>query len=215
MEPSPTPLLTKKLCNMIRIAFFTVQKGVSKSKFMVDLHLMMKRGKILKKAMNDLMLEHQASLSCRSDNMDMSFVSPMSCRSHDVHLSFVSPHEYEFSCSSSCSSYRPYNPRLHSNRRRSTRHYLRKHQVSYQRTTPYIWADDDMASEGSGGESQGFGWSPLVRQVRITDSPFTVRDGGDNEDSMKVDMEAEKFIDRPKFFGSPKKSQRFDLDFSE
>ncbi|XP_050228053.1 uncharacterized protein LOC126677461 [Mercurialis annua] len=194
MESSYPPLLTKKLCNIIRIAFFSVQKSVSKTKlFILDFD---KRGKILKKTMNNLVLDHQPSLGCRSDNMDLSFLSPMSCRSHDVHLSFESPREYEFSCSSSVSSYKPFNPRR---RRRGTRQrHLRNHRTSYHQyqypyhpATPLVWAEDVVSEKSS---AAGFGWSPLVsRQVRITDSPFA--DGGGDE-SVKVDMEAEKFIER-------------------
>ncbi|KAF5202919.1 hypothetical protein FRX31_007494 [Thalictrum thalictroides] len=41
----------------------------------------------------------------------------------------------------------------------------------------------------------GFGPSPIVRQLRITDSPFPVRDVDDNSSS-QVDKEAEEFIER-------------------
>ncbi|KAJ9183512.1 hypothetical protein P3X46_007355 [Hevea brasiliensis] len=203
MEPSST-LVAKKLSSMIRVALFMIQKGISKSKLMLDLHLIMKRGKILGKALNDLIIEHQTALSCRSHDLHMSFVSPavaVGCRPHDVHMSFVSPREYEFSCSSS-PSYRPYN-RFQANGRR-THSNQRKHKGYYQHTRynapPYTW--NDVESEGgdvtegsvnlAGG---GFGWSPLVRQVRITDSPFSLRDSSDREDCV-VDIEAEKFIDR-------------------
>ncbi len=40
----------------------------------------------------------------------------------------------------------------------------------------------------------GFGRSPMVRQLRITDSPFPLRDI--DEDSVHVDKAAEEFIER-------------------
>ncbi|KAF2302007.1 hypothetical protein GH714_031276 [Hevea brasiliensis] len=150
MEPSPT-LMAKKISNIIRVAFFMIQKGVSKSKFVLDLHLLMKRGKIIGKALNDLMLEHQTALrlSCRSHDMHISFVSPATaagCRPHDMHMSFVSPREYEFSCSNSPSN-RPYN-RFHANRRRTHSHHHK-----HNHAPAYIW-DDAKSSEG-GDFSEG------------------------------------------------------------
>ncbi|CAA0811941.1 Unknown protein [Striga hermonthica] len=50
------------------------------------------------------------------------------------------------------------------------------------------------ASAGASPALPGFGPSPLVRQLRITDSPFPVRDG--EEDSRVVDEAAEEFIAR-------------------
>lgn len=38
----------------------------------------------------------------------------------------------------------------------------------------------------------GFGKSPMVRQLRITDSPFPLKEEGDSQ----VDKEAEEFIKR-------------------
>ncbi|OAY26780.1 uncharacterized protein LOC110603273 [Manihot esculenta] len=196
MEPSPT-LVAKKLSNMIRVAFFTIRKGVSKSKFVLDLHLMIKRGKIIGKALNDIVIEHQTALSCHSHDVHMSFVSPataVGCRPHNVHMSFVSPRDYEFSCSSS-PSYRPYK-RFQANRRR-THSYHRKHNRHYEHTRyhapPYIW-DDVKSGGGDLSDTSSNLVSGLVRQVRITDSPFSPREAGDEEGI--VDMEAEKFIDR-------------------
>ncbi|KDP34167.1 hypothetical protein JCGZ_07738 [Jatropha curcas] len=184
MEPNPT-VMSKKLYNMLRIALFMIQKGVSKTKFMFDVHLMIKRGKILGKALNDLMVEQHHNLSCVS---------------HDVHMSFISPREYEFSCTSHSSSLKPYN-RFHANRRRTHYHHRKRQQTCYH-VPPYIWGDK--ASEGGDATEAaasplvglGFGWSPLVRQVRITDSPFTSLRNSDRDQDCIVDMEAEKFIQR-------------------
>lgn len=198
MEPSPT-LVAQKLSNMIRVAFLVIQNGISKTKFMLHLHLIIKRGKILAKALNDLLLEHQTSLSCRSHDLHMSFVSPavaVGCRPQDVHMSFVSPRDYEFSCSST-PSYRPYRRRTHYNHRKDKGYYgdTRYH------APPHAWNDVESetgdVTEASVNNlvGRGFGWSPVGREVRITDSPFSVRDSGDREDC-PVDKEAEKFIER-------------------
>ncbi|KAK1259917.1 hypothetical protein QJS04_geneDACA021516 [Acorus gramineus] len=51
--------MAKKLWNYVRVAFFMARKGLaSKRKLVMDLHLMMKRGKLLKKAFTNLTFHH-------------------------------------------------------------------------------------------------------------------------------------------------------------
>lgn len=49
----------------------------------------------------------------------------------------------------------------------------------------------------------GFGHSPAVRQLRVTDSPFPVKD---NEENPQVDKDAEEFI--KKFYKDLKQQRR-------
>ncbi|KAJ6382800.1 hypothetical protein OIU77_031260 [Salix suchowensis] len=185
MEASP-PLIAKKASNILRLIFLMIQKGMLKSKLMLDLHFLMSRGKILRKALNDIIVQQHSTLSCIS---------------HDVHMSFISPREYEFSCSGS-PAYKFYSykqPYYQARRRKLHAHY--KHTRIH---APSLGSTDDLASsicagdgtaEGSPlvGSSGWFGtWSPMVRQVRITDSPFTMRDA---DEDCHVDKEAEKFIE--------------------
>ncbi|KAJ4708103.1 Avr9/Cf-9 rapidly elicited protein [Melia azedarach] len=170
MEASPpVKVIAKKLCKMVRVILFIIQKGVTKTKLMLDLHLMMKRGKIIGKALNDAML-HQYSV--------------ISCRSHDMHASFVSPREYEFSCSNSPAYQPPYIP-FNLSRRKSL-HHKRQAAVSGPVAAAATY-DDDVADS-----------SPLVgpvrRRVRVTDSPFPLTRDDDNDGL--VDKEAEEFIQR-------------------
>ncbi|KAJ6361546.1 hypothetical protein OIU78_002056 [Salix suchowensis] len=185
MEASP-PLIAKKASNILRLIFLMIQKGMLKSKLMLDLHFLMSRGKILRKALNDIIVQQHSTLSCIS---------------RDVHMSFISPREYEFSCSGS-PAYKFYSykqPYYQARRRKLHAHY--KHTRIH---APSLGSTDDLASsicagdgtaEGSPlvGSSGWFGtWSPMVRQVRITDSPFTMRDA---DEDCHVDKEAEKFIE--------------------
>ncbi|WCJ29497.1 hypothetical protein M5689_011129 [Euphorbia peplus] len=137
MEGAVPTMIAKKLRKMLRIALFTVQKGVFNSK---------KRGKVVGKALNELMLEHQSSFSCQSHDAHMSFVSPISCRPSDVDLAFVSPREYEFSCTSS-----PI-------RSRKTHYQRKRRHERYYHAPPYVWAKSS-------------GMSPLVR---MRESEFLV-----------------------------------------
>ncbi|XP_058106004.1 uncharacterized protein LOC131249334 [Magnolia sinica] len=191
MEAGP-PVLTKRLWHIVRVLFFMLRKGISKSKLMVDLHLMMKRGKIAgKKAIGNLMFHHHSNFSCRSSNAHAS-------------SSFFAPREYEFSCSNS-----PAFP-FHLSKRKSHHHSFQNHHnhhyFSCIHPTPI---EDDITvlhkaleilnSDISAGVSPapflpGFGKSPMVRQLRVTDSPFPIKDPADVDS--RVDKEAEEFIER-------------------
>ncbi|KAK1282377.1 hypothetical protein QJS10_CPB22g00431 [Acorus calamus] len=51
--------MAKKLWNYVRVAFFMARKGLtSKRKLVMDLHLMVKKGKLLKKAFTNLTFHH-------------------------------------------------------------------------------------------------------------------------------------------------------------
>ncbi|KAK9275774.1 hypothetical protein L1049_023043 [Liquidambar formosana] len=166
MEQRP-PVIAKKLWNIMRIVFFMLRKGITKSKLMVDLHLMMKRGKIAGKAIGNLMFHHHSSFSCKSN---------------DAHHSFVSPREYEFSCSNS-PAYPSYYP-FHLNKRKTHHHHNHRY---------YHNDDDDVTTVEASPliTLPGFGRSPMVRQLRITDSPFPLKD---TEEDAQVDKAAEEFI---------------------
>ncbi|XVE71001.1 hypothetical protein DITRI_Ditri10aG0114700 [Diplodiscus trichospermus] len=168
MESSP-PFIAKKISNLARLSFFMIRKGFSKSKLVLDdLHFIMKRGKIMGKALNELMVTNHASISCKS---------------RDVHLSFVSPMEYEFSCSTS-PTYQPYIP-FHGSKRRSRYPCMRS------RTR------DGMVFGAMGCRDAGDFESPLVvpkgRRVKISESPFMLKD---EDEDYRVDEAAEEFIQR-------------------
>ncbi|KAJ7969548.1 Avr9/Cf-9 rapidly elicited protein [Quillaja saponaria] len=186
MEPSP-PVVAKKLWNMVRIVFFMLRKGICKSKLMVDLHLMLKRGKLASKAIvNNLMLHHH--------------YAAFTCRSNDSHLSFISPREYEFSCSNS-----PAYPIFQINKRNKhhhhhhgAHHHFPKSSYRYDDVTTVNavqkmleMLNNDISVEASPLVTlPGFGKSPIGKQLRITDSPFPLKDEGDSQ----VDKAADDFI---------------------
>ncbi|XP_059638209.1 uncharacterized protein LOC132280101 [Cornus florida] len=185
MEPS-TPVIAKKMWNIVRVLFYMLRKGISKSKLMADLHMMLKRGKI---AAGNLKLHHHSALSCRSD---------------DVRFSFISPQEYEFSCSNS-----PVYPSYHT--RRKSHHYNHHRQGHYQNSDDINivqkvidMLNNEMAVEASPLTLPGFGKSPMVRQLRITDSPFPLKN--DDKDDGQVDKKAEEFI--KKFYKDLKHQKR-------
>ncbi|XP_035845068.1 uncharacterized protein LOC118491405 [Helianthus annuus] len=44
------PAITKKVCNLVRAIFFTLNKDISRRKFLVNLNMMMKQGKMAQKS---------------------------------------------------------------------------------------------------------------------------------------------------------------------
>ncbi|XP_027359104.1 uncharacterized protein LOC113867815 [Abrus precatorius] len=54
-----SPVIAKKLWNVLRITFFMIRKGlVSKRKLIMDMNLMMKKGKLLRKSVSNFMSAH-------------------------------------------------------------------------------------------------------------------------------------------------------------
>ncbi|GLJ50437.1 hypothetical protein SUGI_1074730 [Cryptomeria japonica] len=76
-------VVAKRLWNMLKVAIFMVRKGiVLKRKFVMDIHMMMKRGKVLGKSLGSLMFHHSHG------------------KSHHYSTG-LGIREYEFSCSNS------------------------------------------------------------------------------------------------------------------
>uniref|UniRef100_A0A5B7BPY0 Avr9/Cf-9 rapidly elicited protein n=1 Tax=Davidia involucrata TaxID=16924 RepID=A0A5B7BPY0_DAVIN len=174
MEPTP-PVTTKKLWNIARIVFYMLGRSISKSKLMVDLHMMVKRGKIAGKAITNLMLHHHysAAFSCRSSN--------------SVH--FVSPGEYEFSCSNSPVYPSYYTKRKHHHHRRRNHADDHDHINVVQKVFEIL--NNEIPEASPMAALPGFGRTPLVRQLRVTDSPFPLKDV---EEDTQVDKAADEFI---------------------
>ncbi|XVF49121.1 hypothetical protein PTKIN_Ptkin03bG0243000 [Pterospermum kingtungense] len=207
VEASP-PVVSKKLWNIVRIVFFMLKTGISKSKIMLDLNFMLKKGKYnAGKAISSLVFHHKVH----------DHLSSLSCRSSDAHLSFISPREYEFSCSNSPA----FNPFFAHHKRRhhhhhhvfNSRHHFRKsgdHRyddvttvAAVQKVLEMLNNEAAAAVEASPLVLPGFGKSPnVVRQLRVTDSPFPIKDDGDSQ----VDKAAEEFIS--KFYKDLKSQKR-------
>lgn len=178
IEPSQ-PVVAKKLWNIVRVLFFMLRKGIAKSKIMVEFHLMLKRGKLAGKALvNNLMLHHH-----------------FTCRRHDTHLSFISPREYEFSCSNSPAIKRKHYHHHHNHSSRLSKS-CQYDDVStlnaVQKVLIEVLNNHEKVEASPLVTLPGFGKSPIGRQLRVTDSPFPLKDEGDSQ----VDMAAEEFIKR-------------------
>ncbi|KAI3443723.1 hypothetical protein Pfo_000388 [Paulownia fortunei] len=188
IEKSPSEI-AKKFWSIVRTAFYMMRKSLSKSKLVLHLHMLLKRGKVASKAIGNLMLTHNHN-----------YYSTLTCRSNDVNKSFLSPQEYEFSCSNSpvYSSYLSKRKNHHLHRRRQG-HY-QEEELNVVQNMLDVWNHYD-AIEAS--PLPGFGCSPKVRQLRVTDSPFPLKD---TEEHHQVDKDAEEFI--KKFYKDLKDQKR-------
>lgn len=189
MEATGPPVVAaKRLWHIVRAVFFMLRKGISKRKLMMDLHVMLKRGKIAGKAIGNLMTFHHHS--------------NFSCRSQDPHLAFFAPREYEFSCDNS-----PAFPFHFSaggmGKRANNRHHHRgstnKHSAEAEEdilVASALQKTLEMLNHPSAAASPVPSLWPSrpVRQLRITDSPFPIKNGP--EEDSHVDDEAEEFISR-------------------
>ncbi|KAK1313455.1 hypothetical protein QJS10_CPA06g00810 [Acorus calamus] len=173
MEQTP-PVSAKRLWRIVRTVFYMIRRGlVAKKKWMADLHVLLKRGKIAGKSLFEVPVLRGSAYSA------------LTCRSADPHVSFYDPREVEFSCSNT-----PFYARYSKNRRR---HHSRQYEYE---TSEYN--DDDVFSEYEFPEASqapfwNVGKSPACRQLRITDSPFPIKE---DEEDCHVDDEAEDFIRR-------------------
>ncbi|GAB4839030.1 hypothetical protein Ancab_028558 [Ancistrocladus abbreviatus] len=167
-----------------------LRKGISKSKVILELISLFKRSnKLASKAMDTLMHHQINALSCKSTD--------------DVaRFAFVSSKEYEFSCSNS-----PAYPffLIPHNKKRNKLPVVNHRRYRYDAATLSavqkaleMLKHDVVAGVETTVASPltlpGFGRSPAVRQLRITDSPFPVKEN--EEESVLVSKQSEEFINK-------------------
>ncbi|CAH8388386.1 unnamed protein product [Eruca vesicaria subsp. sativa] len=180
--------LSKKLWNIVRFVMYMLRKGISKQKLLADFNATLKRGKNL--------IFHNRRRVPSSSTASTAASQP--------------PKEYEFSCSDTPNYSFPFNMSAFKKKK--------SHNISLFACghTPPTLDDDTSASRAvlellSGGGNQenggntpvltalspylhGFGWrSPSVRPLRVTDSPFPLREDGDVANG-HVDKAADEFI---------------------
>ncbi|CAN4094411.1 unnamed protein product [Withania somnifera] len=208
IESSASQIAVKKLWNIVRSVFYMLRKGImSKSKLILDIQItfqdMLRRGKIAGKAISNLMLHppHHYSIS-----------SSFTCKSHnDVAMSFITRCEYEFSCSNS-----PVFPTYFANNKRRRNRTYKSHEIAVvQKVFEILNTTTSTTYDASGTTAiaavsplvlPGFGKSPNnVRKLRVTDSPFPLKDSEENYNS-QVDKDAEEFI--KKFYKDLKQQKK-------
>nr|XP_043616397.1 uncharacterized protein LOC122588355 [Erigeron canadensis] len=183
------PLVAKRVWNLVRLMLFILRKNICKKKLLLDVNMMMKRGKVAGKALQNLMFHHHHNWASFAFNR----------RSHDSqNFTFRPPHieeDYEFSCSNS-----PAYPlslfsshKKHQYKKTSKKPTVEKGHDEIYIDVAVIKALEMLTSATASPMLPGFGngKSPMVRQLRVTDSPFPL---SNSEEDSYVDEAAEKFI---------------------
>ncbi|CAK8535850.1 unnamed protein product [Lathyrus sativus] len=182
-------VISKKVWNMVRVAFFMLKKGILKRKLMMDLNMMLKRrGKLAGKAIVNLMFHHHNHHNPGS--------STSSRRSRVSNHQFITSTEYEFSCSNTPNHFFSIGKRHHSHKHNNQAPPTRDDEVMTINSMKAVleMLNNEQAIVEASPALPGFGRSPMVRQLRVTDSPFPLRD--DDEKDNQVDKAAEDFIKR-------------------
>ena len=176
IETNQPMIVTKKVWNTLRIILFMITKNIAKSKMVAELNLLLKRSKI-------------AAIKAISNTLSFRHHSP---------ASFVSPHDYEFSCSNSPAVIKFHN--------KNKNHHRGRHQrVQYNGDVSTIQKVLEILNEIDAASSSlspsplvafpGFGKSPIEKKIRVTDSPFPLKEE-EGDDHSHVDVAAEEFIKR-------------------
>ncbi|KAG6501237.1 uncharacterized protein LOC121997773 [Zingiber officinale] len=189
----------KRLWHIVRLLFL----GFSKNKLMVDLHLLLKRGKIAGKALTQLLIHHHHDHYHHRSHRHQyhggggaaSMYSALTCRSMDPDLAFYNPREVQFSCSNT-----PSYPTFRRHRRRHHRYDDDEDDAAFAKALETLYAEADIEEEeedysASAAESPAIWKSPSapVRQLRVTDSPFPLKEEEGEVDG-RIDQKSEEFI---------------------
>lgn len=195
-------VIGKRIWSVVRVVFFMLRKGLCKRKLLVDLNMMLKRGKIAGgKALNNLIHHHHHHHYHHH-------------RGHESSFHMAAQQEYEFSCSNTPNYTFPYFHNANSNKRSKNNFLfgcahapatLDDNDTATVNAVKVVleMLNNDKLVEASPA-LPGFGRSPFVRPLRITDSPFPLKDTDD--DSGYVDKAAEEFIQ--KFYKELKNQKR-------
>ncbi|KAF5194925.1 hypothetical protein FRX31_015488 [Thalictrum thalictroides] len=178
MHSHMNSVIAKRVWNYLRISYFMMRKGLlSKRKFIMDINLMMKRGKLLRKTLGNLKFHHHH-------------------RSRNVTRGGFGLQEYEFSCNDSP------NPVFFHVPKRKHHYFPCINPPTPNALEEYPKSVVILPKIDYSPESE-YSYKFLSDKERFASSPFSVRisnyssEDDENEDESKqVDDDAEAFIKR-------------------
>ncbi|KAM0853202.1 hypothetical protein ACQ4PT_051232 [Festuca glaucescens] len=220
MEPNMAP---RRLWHVVRAVLFMLRKGMSKRKLSMDLQLLLQRSKIAGKALGKLITAHghHDDLPAAQKGPPPPFSGRALDPSLAIYHPHGAGREVEFSCSNTPSYPSIQLIPTKRGRRRNNRRTHRGANGAEPGWYNYDAADiakvfevlndeqllNDVVGDGAGAAAlavlatpspalwSSFGRSPApVKQLRITDSPFPLRDDAADQEGGLVDQEADEFI---------------------
>ncbi|KAL9232113.1 hypothetical protein vseg_007256 [Gypsophila vaccaria] len=163
------PIVTKKLLSMMRVVFYILRKTINKKKLLLDLNLLIKRGKFVAgKTLTNLLFHHHQTRHVSATLFE---------------------DEYEFSCTNT-PLYRHYFTNI-------TKSKNNDH-LDKITSVDQMWEMLAERSNRDKLELNGGRRSPTVsRKLRITDSPYPVdNEGGDLRVDEAADEFIKRFYDQ-------------------
>ncbi|GAA0187155.1 hypothetical protein LIER_34443 [Lithospermum erythrorhizon] len=199
------PIVAKKFLNLVRVALYMLKKGISKSKLLADLNMLLKRGKLAGKAIQNLMFHHTHlwAAACHSSS---STTTTRIQRSTEHQLPFTpnqdecqffscnpSPdqhHGVDFQCKNALSN--ALQEKTLSGRDKSL---VDSEEGQFEAEMVVMRAIEMLKYETTSPALGDLVKRPMVRQLRVTDSPYPINYAG-NENDKHVDEAADQFIKR-------------------
>ncbi|KAL1216283.1 hypothetical protein V5N11_026762 [Cardamine amara subsp. amara] len=162
----------KRLWKIVRIVFCVLKTGTVKSKLMLDLNLILKRGN---KAITNFRRRRSSFTGCADVN------------------SSTRVRDYEFSSSKTASN----DPFAYMSKRKRRVHGGYDNEddavaAAVKKVFELLGENDTKTVVAAEAAESPLIMSPAVRQLRVTDSPFPLEDDGDHDNV--VDKAAEEFI---------------------
>ncbi|OIW09438.1 hypothetical protein TanjilG_07823 [Lupinus angustifolius] len=186
--------MAKRLWNVLRITFFMIRKGlISKRKMIMDINLMMKKGKVLRKSLSNLIhLNHNHSKSImgrgRFGVQDYEF----SCSNSPNPVFLQIPkrkHHFNFPC---IHSHEVYEEEPHLSALEEVESVEPMTLVLVPKTPEYAFNFRFDASDFGHGEKK----SPLLSPFSVRISNYSALDENEEIVNGQVDDQAEDFIKR-------------------
>uniref|UniRef100_A0A0D9WDQ9 Uncharacterized protein n=1 Tax=Leersia perrieri TaxID=77586 RepID=A0A0D9WDQ9_9ORYZ len=220
MELAPTPArrppmeagMARRLWHVVLAVCHMLRRGLCRKRVMMDLHVLLGRGKLAGRALRSLLAQHHAAVAAASySSSSSSAMAPFYGRR---------PREVEFSCTTTPSSFTSYYGGLFPFKRGGRRgggEYGGLDAAAVARAFEMMSAEveEGAATPASATSARGSaGWatatpSPMVawilgrtpagvRPLRVTDSPFpaVAEDGGEPHHERVDDAEFEDFINK-------------------
>lgn len=168
MEQNKLEIAPKKFYKIMRVLYSMLRKGISKLKLLADLNIMISRNKLADKlsSIQNLIFQHHHPAT-----------SGNNC------LSYRPVHEYKLT--------RNFNTL----NKRNKHKYTPTHDENNDQVLSAVALEMAANSVAASPALPGFGRTPTVRQLRVTDSPFPLSNA-EEEDTRHVDEAAEEFIKR-------------------
>ncbi|XP_027351145.1 uncharacterized protein LOC113862249 [Abrus precatorius] len=190
-----SPVVAKRLWNVLRVTFFMIRKGlISKRKMIMDMNLMMKKGKLVIKSLSNFMYSHHHHHHKNAESVahgGFGVHYEFSCSNSPNPVFLHMPkrkHHFSFPCINSPEVVEEEEPQLSF----EVENDVPKAVVMVPKTPEYMFNFRFDANEFACGEKK----SPLLSPFSVRVSNYSALDENEEVGNGHVDDQAEDFIRR-------------------